>query len=50
MFLVTPQQFEGADVTPSSLVIEEYCRRFDIQTAVLTETLYSWDTSPCLLE
>jgi hypothetical protein len=50
MFLVTPQQFEAADLTHSSLVIEGYCERFDIQTAVLTEMLYSWDNSPCLLE
>ena len=49
MFLVTSQQFEAADMTPSSLVIEGYCRRFDIQTAVLREMPYSWDTSPCLL-
>jgi hypothetical protein len=52
MFLVTPQQLEiyAADVTQSSLVIEGCCRRFDVQTSVLTEIPYSWDTSPCILE
>jgi len=50
MFLVTPQQLEIYAAGVTSLVVEECFRRFDVQTTVLTEMPYSWDTSPCILE